>query len=169
MKLLLTGFGFLLFAVSPAFGTSFEVSALQTPFEFVPLNPNADPLLHQSSPYCSFGCGLFFVITDLTGALTFTFSANLTLAGKEYQPYVNAVAICSESPCSGGPQWTVPNFRNPASGVLVIDVNGQSETLPFRYMQVGFVPEPASWLLFGSGLAAVGLRTTSWRRRFKQP
>jgi Dimerisation domain/PEP-CTERM motif len=73
-------------------------------------------------------------------------------------PLVQSLVIdgCSGIPCTFGHFFQLPLVNKPTSGTLKVDINGQSQIYPFRY--ISSAPEPASLVLLGTGLIAVACR-----------
>jgi hypothetical protein len=146
----------LLFAVLPAFADSFNVFVLQIAPDGhqtqIQLTPDGNPLLHSTEhpPGLEFSVPSFETNTSENAV-----SATLTLAGQLVEDD-EFTLDCQPGPCgfvlimNNG----VPFFTEPVNGVVTLTINGQAETFNFRY-STATTPEPASLLLFGTGLAAV--------------
>jgi|SRR5947209_2273901 len=86
-----------------------------------------------------------FTVSNLQSPLTFDFQEILQICG-----------IHPGDNCAAGHDFLVPTVFHPISGTLVVHFNDQVETFNFHYMSNA--PEPATLLLFGTGLAAIGWR-----------
>lgn len=156
----------LLFTVLPSFADSFDVFVL----EFRPhgqqlviqLKPNGNPLLHSVPNGPPFE--LEFFVPSFEPVLPENdVSVALFVAGQPLDPF-QATFDCPVVPCGFLVAMVTPGpFKKPVNGVVTVTINGLSETFNFRYTTTT-VPEPASLLLLGSGLAVTWYKHRKHRK-----
>jgi hypothetical protein len=150
---------FLLFAL-PGFADSYNVFVVDKIVNnnqvLLQLTPNGNPLVHSVDPL---GTSLTFEIENIFSS-TFDLQASvtLTLGG---QTIINGPLggyICPDpQPCNIGVSLNTPFFSKPVQGSVAWTISGQTEKFNFRYTSIpASTPEPTTFLLLGTGLAAVG-------------
>jgi hypothetical protein len=125
---------------------------------YVQLTPNGNPLVHSIGP----GSSLNFDIENIfSSTFDLQTSVNLRLAGQTLADGPLEGLICPDpQPCSFAWGLATPSFSKPVQGTIVWTIAGKTETFNFRYTSNRVVtPEPTTWLLLGTGLAAIGWRT----------
>jgi hypothetical protein len=145
----------LLFAVLPAFADSFNVFMLQVAPDGhqteIPLTPNGNPLIHSFGPPFEVQVDVPSFVTPIADPIV---SVSVILGGQALPLFQTDLDTCPPGPCGFGVALVTPFFPTTVNGVVTVTINDQSETFNFRYF-TATTPEPASLLLFGTGLAAV--------------
>jgi hypothetical protein len=158
----------LLIVVSPAVADSIQVQITNlTPhgqLDYL-LDANSNPLI---TDYALQGGELLIGATFLPAPDgTYTITMVLSLAGQIVDTEFGIEQCSLPQPARCGDFWgynesvpIIPFFPNPVNGTITVTVNGVSESGNFRLVSApaSVVPEPATLLLFGTGLAGIGWR-----------
>lgn len=153
---------FALLSATPAFAATMNTFALQSGGnQSVQMIPGANPLLTDTfagtSMLSTYPNALVFE-TSFAPIGSFTISFSLSISGQQFNFVPPPPNSCTNpGGCSISATFNMPTFYHPTAGTLTVNVNGSAQTFDFMFQSA--VPEPASLLLLGTGLAAIA----GWR------
>ena len=154
-------FAFLL--ATPAFAATMNTFGLQSGGnQVVQMIPGANPLLTDTyagtSMLRQYPNALVFE-TSLAPIGSFTISFSLSIGRHQSNIPVASDSCTNSGGCTVSADFNMPTFYHPTAGSLTVNENGSRQTFDFMFQSA--VPEPASLLLLGTGLAAMA----GWRFR----
>ena len=166
MKRLITLLILLLSSLLPAFADDINIFLWPSNGPLIQLQPAVDNLIGGDRDN-RFGTVMTllrfnepFSVGVTVSVLTWTLTAENLSAPlvKTFQP-----KVCAPLECVFVTNFFLPLVNGPlVAGSLTVNLNGTEETFPFHYGT--FAPEPTSFLLLGTGLAAIAWRKLSFRR-----